>query len=73
KTKIVLDILFITRIFYLSPLPYFSLSLSLKRSALMFKKIPICLQDFRKIIENGFLYVDKTAYIYITAWETIQI
>jgi len=30
----------------------------------MLKKIPIGLQDFRKIIENGFLYVDKTAYIY---------
>ena len=39
----------------------------------MLKKIPIGLQDFRKIIENGFLYVDKTAYIYLTAWETIQI
>ena len=64
KHKFILDILFITRLFYLSPLPYFPLSLSLNRSALMLKKIPICLQDFRKIIENGFLYVDKTAYIH---------
>ncbi|MFZ4560645.1 MAG: AAA family ATPase, partial [Saprospiraceae bacterium] len=24
------------------------------------KKLPLGLQDFRKIIENGFLYVDKT-------------
>jgi len=30
----------------------------------MLKKIPIGLQDFRKIIENDFLYVDKTAYIH---------
>ena len=28
------------------------------------KKLPLGLQDFRKIIENGFLYVDKTAYLY---------
>jgi hypothetical protein len=30
----------------------------------MLKKLPLGLQDFRKIIENGFLYVDKTAYIH---------
>jgi hypothetical protein len=30
----------------------------------MSKKLPLGLQDFRKIIENGFLYVDKTAYLY---------
>jgi hypothetical protein len=30
----------------------------------MLKKLPLGLQDFRKIIENGFLYVDKTAYLY---------
>ncbi len=30
----------------------------------MLKKLPIGLQDFRKIIENDFLYVDKTAYLY---------
>ena len=30
----------------------------------MGKKLPIGLQDFRKIIENGFKYVDKTAYIH---------
>ncbi|MBU6340480.1 MAG: AAA family ATPase [Bacteroidetes bacterium] len=30
----------------------------------MAKKLPLGLQDFRKIIENGFLYVDKTAYLY---------
>ena len=29
----------------------------------MLHKLPIGLQDFRKIIENDFLYVDKTAYI----------
>jgi len=28
------------------------------------QKLPIGLQDFRKIIENDFLYVDKTEYIY---------
>jgi hypothetical protein len=28
------------------------------------KKLPISLQDFRKIIENGFKYIDKTKYIY---------
>ncbi|MFZ4428566.1 MAG: AAA family ATPase, partial [Saprospiraceae bacterium] len=28
------------------------------------KKLPLGLQDFRKIIENGFLYVDKTQYLY---------
>ncbi|HRK83409.1 MAG TPA: AAA family ATPase [Saprospiraceae bacterium] len=28
------------------------------------QNIPIGLQDFRKIIENDFLYVDKTEYIY---------
>ena len=27
------------------------------------KKLPLGLQDFRKIIENGFLYVDKTEYL----------
>ena len=30
----------------------------------MIKKLPLGLQDFRKIIENGFLYVDKTQYLY---------
>jgi len=30
----------------------------------MNQKLPLGLQDFRKIIENGFLYVDKTAYLY---------
>jgi hypothetical protein len=28
------------------------------------KKLPIGLQDFRKIIENDFKYIDKTRYIY---------
>ncbi|MFM8362758.1 MAG: AAA family ATPase, partial [Haliscomenobacter sp.] len=28
------------------------------------KKLPLGLQDFRKIIENGFLYVDKTEYVF---------
>jgi hypothetical protein len=28
------------------------------------KKLPLGLQDFRKIIENNFLYVDKTKYIF---------
>jgi hypothetical protein len=28
------------------------------------QKLPLGLQDFRKIIENGFLYVDKTEYIF---------
>jgi hypothetical protein len=28
------------------------------------KKLPISLQDFRKIIENDFKYIDKTKYIY---------
>ena len=30
----------------------------------MAKKLPLGLQDFRKIIENEFLYVDKTAYLF---------
>jgi hypothetical protein len=30
----------------------------------MGKKLPIRLQDFAKIREEGFLYVDKTARIY---------
>jgi hypothetical protein len=30
----------------------------------MNQKLPLGLQDFRKIIENGFLYVDKTAYLH---------
>jgi len=30
----------------------------------MAKKLPIGLQDFRKIIENDFKYVDKTEYLY---------
>ncbi len=30
----------------------------------MKKKLPLGIQDFRKLIENGFLYVDKTAYLY---------
>ena len=30
----------------------------------MLQKLPLGLQDFRKIIENGFLYVDKTEYIF---------
>jgi len=30
----------------------------------MAKKLPIGLQDFRKIIENDFNYIDKTQYIY---------
>ena len=34
----------------------------------MEKKLPLGIQDFRKIIENDFLYVDKTEYLYhITA------
>ncbi|MFZ4428400.1 MAG: AAA family ATPase, partial [Saprospiraceae bacterium] len=28
------------------------------------KKLPLGLQDFRKIIENGFFYMDKTEYIF---------
>jgi len=28
------------------------------------QKLPLGLQDFRKIIENGFLYVDKTEYLF---------
>jgi hypothetical protein len=28
------------------------------------KKLPLGLQDFRKIIENGFWYVDKTEFIF---------
>jgi hypothetical protein len=28
------------------------------------KKLPLGLQDFRKIMENGFLYVDKTAFLF---------
>jgi len=30
----------------------------------MGKKLPLGLQDFRKIIENDFKYIDKTEYIY---------
>jgi len=30
----------------------------------MAKKLPIGLQDFRKIIEEGFKYIDKTAHVY---------
>ena len=30
----------------------------------MSKKLPLGLQDFRKIIENDFKYIDKTEYIY---------
>ncbi|MFM7155743.1 MAG: AAA family ATPase, partial [Bacteroidota bacterium] len=30
----------------------------------MAENLPLGLQDFRKIIENDFLYVDKTAYLY---------
>ncbi|MFM7156005.1 MAG: AAA family ATPase, partial [Bacteroidota bacterium] len=30
----------------------------------MADNLPLGLQDFRKIIENDFLYVDKTAYLY---------
>jgi len=30
----------------------------------MAKKLPLGLQDFRKIVENGFLYVDKTESLY---------
>jgi hypothetical protein len=30
----------------------------------MAKKIPIGIQDFRKLVENDFLYVDKTAFLY---------
>ena len=33
-------------------------------SAAMAKKLPLGLQNFRKIIDNGFLYVDKTPYLY---------
>ena len=29
-----------------------------------YRRIPIGIQDFEKLRENGFLYVDKTAYIY---------
>jgi hypothetical protein len=29
----------------------------------MAKKLPLGLQDFRKIIENDFKYIDKTEYI----------
>jgi Predicted AAA-ATPase len=29
----------------------------------MSQKLPLGLQDFRKIIENGFKYIDKTKYI----------
>ncbi|MFZ4428148.1 MAG: AAA family ATPase [Saprospiraceae bacterium] len=28
------------------------------------RKLPLGLQDFRKIIENGFVYVDKTQYVF---------
>ena len=30
----------------------------------MSKKLPLSIQDFRKIIEHDFLYVDKTEYLY---------
>jgi len=30
----------------------------------MSKRLPLGLQDFRKIIENDFKYIDKTEYIY---------
>ena len=30
----------------------------------MSKKLPLGIQDFRKIIENDFLYIDKTSWIY---------
>ncbi len=30
----------------------------------MAENLPLGLQDFRKIIENDFLYIDKTAYLY---------
>lgn len=30
----------------------------------MAEKIPIGIQDFRKLVENDFLYVDKTAFLY---------
>jgi hypothetical protein len=30
----------------------------------MFKPLPIGIQDFRKLIEGGYLYVDKTRWIY---------
>lgn len=30
----------------------------------MSKKLPLGLQDFRKIIEGGYRYIDKTAYIH---------
>ena len=32
------------------------------------KKLPLGLQDFRKIIENGFFYMDKTEYIFRIAF-----
>ncbi|MDR1532218.1 MAG: AAA family ATPase, partial [Clostridiales bacterium] len=28
------------------------------------KKLPVGIQTFRKIIEGGYLYADKTQYIY---------
>ena len=30
----------------------------------MMKKLPLGIQNFRKIIEGGYVYVDKTQYVY---------
>ena len=30
----------------------------------MMKKLPIGVQDFKKLIKEGYIYVDKTPYIY---------
>ena len=49
------------------PLPFcgiFCVPLPVNNANMARQRLPIGLQDFRKIIENDFKYVDKTRYIY---------
>jgi hypothetical protein len=34
------------------------------------RKLPVGIQDFEKLRTNGFVYVDKTAYVYRLAYES---
>ena len=36
----------------------------MERADIKMKKLPLGIQSFRKIIDNGYVYVDKTRFVY---------
>jgi hypothetical protein len=55
------------KIFCLQGGPSFFVSLAITFLPLISKKLPLGLQDFRGIIEDGYKYVDKTRHLHLLA------